>query len=109
MTRTPRARPRPLLVNPFPLGFGGELLHISHDSVTKDGETADERNAHLAKNVDRQRCQDEETTHGVNGDLNAPHRVRCNLDDFDMVDNKPVQHTPSANLIVVFNELAKLP
>jgi hypothetical protein len=36
--------------------------------------------------------------------------MRRNLDEeFDMVDNQPVQQTPSANLTVVFNELEKLP
>ena len=39
----------------FPLGFGGMIFHVSHDSVTKDGETAKEREARLAKNTDRQR------------------------------------------------------
>ena len=39
----------------FSLGFGGMIFHVSHDSVTKDGETTEEREAHLAKNADRQR------------------------------------------------------
>ena len=37
----------------FPLGFRGMIFHVSHNSVTKDGETAEEREAHLAKNADR--------------------------------------------------------
>ena len=42
----------------FPSGFGGMIFHVSHDSVTKDGKTAEEREARLAKNVDRQCCRD---------------------------------------------------
>ena len=38
----------------FSLGFGGMIFHFSHDSVTKDGETAEESEARLAKNADRQ-------------------------------------------------------
>ena len=38
----------------FPPGFGGMIFHVSHDSVTKDGETAEEREAHLAKKASRQ-------------------------------------------------------
>ena len=37
----------------FPLGFGGMIFHVSHDNVTKDGETAEEREGRLAKNADR--------------------------------------------------------
>ena len=40
----------------FPPGFGGMIFHVSHDSVTKDGETANEREACLAKNANHQRC-----------------------------------------------------
>jgi len=36
----------------FPLGFGCMIFHISHDSVTKEGETAKERNARHEKNAD---------------------------------------------------------
>ena len=38
----------------FPLRFEGMIFHVSHDSVTKEGETAEERDARLAKNTDRQ-------------------------------------------------------
>ena len=40
----------------FPPRFGGVIFHVSHDSVTKDAETAEEHEACLAKNADRQRC-----------------------------------------------------
>ena len=35
----------------FPPRFGGMIFHVSHDSVTKYGETTKEREARLAKNV----------------------------------------------------------
>ena len=38
----------------FPLGFGDMIFHVSHDSVTKDGKPAEDREARLAKNADRQ-------------------------------------------------------
>jgi hypothetical protein len=38
----------------FPPGVGGMIFHVSHDNVTKDGETVEEREARLAKNVNRQ-------------------------------------------------------
>ena len=56
-----------------------------------DGETAKERNARLAKNVDRQCRRNEEAARGVDGDPNAPHHARRNLEDkYDMVGNQPV-------------------
>ena len=60
----------------FPLGFRGMIFHVSHDSITKDGKTSEERNAHLAKNADHQRRRDEEAARGVDGDPNALHRTR---------------------------------
>jgi hypothetical protein len=56
----------------FPPGFDDEVFHISHDSVTRDGEASDERDAHLAKNTDRQRRQDEEAACAVGGNPNGP-------------------------------------
>jgi hypothetical protein len=95
---------------PFPLGFGGEIFHISHDSITRDGKTAEERDALLARNANRQHRRDEEATRAADGNPNGPPRMRRNLnEEFDMVGNQPVQQTPSANLAVVFNELEKLP
>ena len=46
----------------------------------------------------------------VDGDPNAPHCVYRNLDqEFDMVGNHWVEQTPSANLVVAFHKLARLP
>ena len=44
------------------------IFHVSHDSVTKDDETPEEREAHLAKNADRQRRRDAEAAQGANED-----------------------------------------
>ena len=93
----------------FPLGFGGMIFHISHDSVTKDGETVEERKARLAKNTDCQRRRDAEVAPEVSEDGRGPSRHQRNLEKaFDMVDDQPVYQTPSANLTVAFNELNKL-
>ena len=94
LSHTLRAPPRPYPVAPFSPGFRGELFHISHNNITKDGETTDERTAHLAKNTDYQRRRDEEVAHAADGDPNAPHRVYRNLDhEFNMVGNQLVEQT----------------
>jgi len=70
----------------FPPGFRGMIFHISHDSVTKEGETAKEHDARLAKNADRQRCQDIEVAPEGDEDGCGPSRHQRNLEEaFDMV------------------------
>ena len=70
----------------FPLGFGGMIFHISHDSITKDGKTVEEREARLAKNADRQCRRDEEAAQGADDDGCGPPRHQRNLEEaFDMV------------------------
>ena len=86
------------------------IFHVSHDSVTKDDETPEDREAHLAKNDDRQHHRDAEVAQGANEDGRGPPCLQHNLDEaFDMVGDQPVYQTPSANLAVAFNELYKLP
>ena len=86
------------------------IFHVSHDSVTKDGETAEEREAPLAKNANRQRPRDVEATQGAKEDGHGPPHHQRNLEDtFDMVGDQLVYQTPSANLTVAFNERDKLP
>ena len=80
----------------FPPRFEGLIFDISHDSVTKDRETAKEHEAHLAKNADRQRHQDEEAAQGADEDGLGPPAIN-------------VYQTPSTNLAIAFNELDKLP
>ena len=65
----------------FPLGFGGMIFHVSHDSITKDGETAKECEARLAKNADRQRHQDEEAAQGADEDGRGPPHHQHNLEE----------------------------
>jgi hypothetical protein len=50
------------------------IFHVSHDSTTRDGETSDERNAHLAKNVNHQHHRDAEAARGANEDGHSPPR-----------------------------------
>ena len=62
------------------------IFHVSHDSVTKDGETAEEREARLAKNADRQRHRDAEAAQGASEDGRGPPHHQCNLEEaFDMM------------------------
>jgi len=94
----------------FPLGFGGMIFHVSHDSVTKDDKTAEEHEAHLAKNTNRQHHHDAEVAQAADEDGRGPPRHQCNLEEaFDMLGDQPVYQTPSTNLAVAFNELDKLP
>ena len=86
------------------------IFHVSYDSVTKDGKTTKEREAHLAKNADRQCCRDAEVAHAADEDGCGPPRHQCNLEEaFDMVGNQLVYQTPNANLAIAFNDLDKLP
>lgn len=36
----------------FPLGFGGMIFHVSHDIMTREGETAEEGDTRLAENAE---------------------------------------------------------
>ena len=56
----------------FPSGFEGMIFHVNHDSVTKDGETVEERKARLAKNANRQHHQDVEVAQGADEDGHCP-------------------------------------
>ena len=86
------------------------IFHVSHDSITKDGETAKEHEAHLAKNADRQHRRDAEAAQVADEDGRGPPHHQRNLEEaFDMVGDQPVYHTPRANLAVAFIELNKLP
>ena len=70
----------------FPLGFEGIIFHVSQDSVTKDGKTAEEHEACLAKNANRQRRRDAEVAQVANEDGRGLPHHQCNLEEaFDMV------------------------
>ena len=86
------------------------IFHVSHDSVTKEGETTEERDARLAKNADRQCRRDAEAAPMADKDGRGLPRHQHNLEEaFDMVGDQPTYQTPSINLTITFNELDKLP
>jgi len=86
------------------------IFHVSHDSVTKEGETTEECDACLAKNADRQHRRDTEAAPKADKDGRGPPCHQRNLKEaFDMVGDQPVYQTPSANLAITLNELDKLP
>ena len=86
------------------------IFHISHDSVTKEGEIAEERDAHLPKNADRQCRRDAEAAPKAGEDGRGLSCHQRNLEEaFDIVGDQPIYQTPSTNLVVAFNELNKLP
>ena len=67
------------------------IFDVIHDSVTKEGETTEERNARLAKNVDRQRRRDAEAAPEADEDGRGLPRHQRNLEEaFDMVGDQPV-------------------
>ena len=75
----------------FPLWSGGMIFHVSHDSVTKDGEITKEREACLAKDTDSQCRRDAEATQGADEDGRGPPRHQRNLEEaFDMVGDQPI-------------------
>ena len=55
------------------------IFHVSHDSITKDGKTAEEREARLAKNTDRQRHRDSKAVEPADEDGRGPPRHQRNL------------------------------
>ena len=62
------------------------IFNISHDSVTKDGENAEEHDARLAKNVNRQHHRNAEASPEASEDGRGPPRHQRNLEEaFDMV------------------------
>ena len=62
------------------------IFHVSHDSVTKDGESTEEREARLAKNADRQRRRDVEVAQVADKDGRGPPHHQHNLEEaLDMV------------------------
>ena len=83
---------------------------VSHDSVVVDGETSAQRHEHEARNLDRQQRRHEEIENAIQAARGGPPPLAHNLQpEFLMVDNQQVEQTPSANLAVATNELARLP
>ena len=104
--------------SPFPPFRGGGIFNVSVDSPPQDGETDEDRASRINRNANRVQRRANEATIVLaeaahNGEqLNSqgrPRPVRRNLDnEFLPVDDHDVYQTPSANLAVAANELARL-
>ena len=103
---------------PFPTFHGGAIFNVSVDSPPQEGETKEDRAARVNRNTNHaQRRANEATIVLAKGARNKqldsqgrPRPLQRNLDDeFVRVDGHDVYKTPSANLIVAANELARLP
>jgi hypothetical protein len=94
-------------------GFGGAVFAVSNDEPPRGGETdqeradQEERNANRkARRVDLENAEEDAARAGADGQRD----IRRNLTDaFDICDNQQVFKTLSTNIVVVMNELNKLP
>ena len=102
----------------FPPFRGGEIFNVSVDSPPRDGETEEDRAAHINRNVNRAQRRANEAAlmlaeAACNDQLDSqgrPRPLQRNLDDeFVRVDGHDVYKTPSANLAMAANELVWLP
>jgi len=103
---------------PFPPFHGCGIFNVNIDSPPRDGETEEDRAAHVNRNVNRVQRRANEATLVLaeaarNDQLDSqgrPRQLQCNLDDeFVHVDGHDVYKTPRANLAMATNELARLP
>ena len=103
---------------PFPLFRGGAIFNVSVDNPPWDGETKEDRTAHFNRNVNCAQRRANEAALVLaeaarNNQLDSQGRtcpLQRNLDDeFVHVDGHDVYKTPSANLAMATNELARLP
>ena len=98
-----------LLPPPF---RGGAIFNVSVDSPPQEWETEEDRATRVNRNVNcAQRRANKAALAMVEAQLDLPGRpLQCNLDDdFFRVGGHDVYKTPSANLVVAANELARLP
>ena len=98
-----------LLPPPF---HGGAIFNVSVDNPPRNGETKEECAACENQNVNRARCRANEIALAMaEQQLDSQGRpLLCNLnDEFVHVDGHDVYKTPSANLAVAANKLARLP
>ena len=103
---------------PFPPFLGGGIVNVSVDSPPWDGETDDDRVAHVNRNANRAQRRSNKaaivlTEAAHNGEQldsqGRPRPLRHNLNnEFVHVDGHDVYKTPSANLDMAANELARL-
>ena len=83
---------------------------LSHDNIAVDGETSVQRREHEARNTNHQQRRQEEAKNAAQIASGGPLLLACNLQqEFLVVDNQQVEQTPSANLAIATNELARLP
>jgi len=103
--------------SPFPPFRGGGIFNVSVDSPPRDGETDEDRVAHVNRNANRAQRRANEAAIVLaeaarNEQLDSqgrPRPLQRNLDDeFVRVDGHDVYKTPSANLAMAANELAWL-
>ena len=97
---------------PLPPFRGGVIFNVSIDSLPRNGETEEERAAHENWNVNRaQRRAKENVLARAEQQLDSQGvPLQRNLDEeFLHVDGHDIFKTPSANLAVAANELARLP
>jgi hypothetical protein len=94
----------------FP-GFRGAIFTISTDEPSYEGEMDQERAARVERNVDRMaRRVGRENAEETRANIEGWRPIQCDLADaFDMCGNHKVHKTPSANIAIAMNELAKLP
>ena len=98
---------------PLPPFRGGRIFNVSVDSPPRNSKTEEERVVHENRNVNRaQHRANEAALAMAEAQLDSqgrPRQLECNLDDeFVHVDGHDVYKTPSANLAVAANELARL-
>jgi hypothetical protein len=102
---------------PFPPFRGGGIFNVSINSPPWDGQTDEDHAARVNRNANRAQCRANEATivlaeAASNGEQldsqGRPRPLRRNLDDeFVRVNDHDVYKTPSANLVVAANELAR--
>ena len=101
---------------PLPPFQGGAIFNVSIDNPPRNGETDEECAARENRNVNRTQRRENKRALAMaeaarNNQFNLQGRpLHRNLDeDFLRVDGHDVFKTPSANLAVAANELARLP
>ena len=99
---------------PLPPFRGGAIFNVSVDSPSREGEMEEDRTACVNRNINRaQRRANEADLAMTEAQLDSqgrPCQLYHNLDDeFVRVDGHDIYKTPSANLVIAANELARLP
>ena len=102
---------------PFPPFRGGRIFNVSIDSPPRDGEIDEDHAARINRNANRAQRRANEAAivlaeAACNGEQldsqGRPHPLHRNLDDkFVRVDGHDIYKTPSTNLAVAANELAR--